>query len=47
MPESVLDNLKMLQAVGDPRRLRIIEALAERDRDVEDLCAAVGLSQPV
>ena len=46
MPESVLDNLKMLQAVGDPRRLRIIEALAERDRDVEDLCAAVGLSQP-
>ena len=46
MPETGLDTLQVLRALADPRRLRIVEALAQRDRDVEDLCAELGLSQP-
>lgn len=37
---------QLLQALGEPRRLNIVLALLERDRDVEDLARTLGLAQP-
>jgi ArsR family transcriptional regulator len=46
MPEQLVDRVAILQALGEPRRLGIVLALVERDRDVEDLSQVLGLGQP-
>jgi DNA-binding transcriptional ArsR family regulator len=38
--------VEALQALADPTRRRIVELLAERDRDVSELVAEFPISQP-
>ena len=38
--------MEALQALADPTRRRIVELLAERDRDVGELVAEFPISQP-
>ncbi len=44
--ETARDLASILRALGDPTRLRIISALAERELCVGDLTAALEMAQP-